>query len=479
MNKIKEVTDLIKNNKRTVILTGAGVSTLSGIPDFRGENGVYSHSVSGEEILSEEYFLNNTEEFFNFYFNNLILKNAKPNKTHKIMNELYNKGFIQAIITQNIDNLHIKQDNLIEVHGNIDKNYCMGCYSEYNLKELLLLRDEEGIPRCSKCNLIIKPDITLYGENLNKEGLMDAIYQIKECDVLVIAGTSLSAYPICDIIEWFQGEAIIIINKTNTEKDKIADILIQDDLNEVFNEIYIELNGEAFQENNSKRLSKFLSLILRHHPEKIGIEVDKHGYADVDKLIDGINKSGLKIDFERLKEIVDYDNKQRYSFNKDMSKIRANQGHSINVIIPLRESIPPVALYHGTASKFYDNIKEKGLLKMNRQHVHLSENIKTAINIGKRHGSPIVLKIDTAKMHKDGYKFYLSKNNVWLTDEIPSQYITLIKRKEKNRCYMCSHWQHINIEEQFGLCELTNLKSKFNDGCPHGNKNNKSKKTGI
>ena len=252
MNKIKEVAELIKNNKRTVILTGAGVSTLSGIPDFRGENGVYSHSINGEEVLSEEYFLNNTEDFFNFYFNNLILKNAKPNKTHKIINQLYNKGFVQAIITQNIDNLHIKQDNLIEVHGNIDQNYCIGCYSEYNLKELLRLRDKESIPRCSKCNLIIKPDITLYGENLNKESLMNAIYETKECDVLIIAGTSLSTYPICDIIEWFQGEAIVIINKTSTEKDKIADILIQDDLNKVFNELYLELNGEAFHEVNTK-----------------------------------------------------------------------------------------------------------------------------------------------------------------------------------------------------------------------------------
>lgn len=242
MNKIKEISNLLKENKKTVILTGAGVSTLSGIPDFRGENGVYSHSTSAEDILSEDYFLNNTEEFFNFYFKNLVLKNAKPNKTHKIINELYNKGFIKSIITQNIDNLHIKQDNLIEIHGNMNINYCMGCSAEYTLDETIHNRDEAGIPRCPKCNLIIKPNITLYGENLNQEELMNAIYEIKECNVLIIVGTSLSAYPVCNIIEWFQGESIIIINKTNTEKDNIADILINDDLNKVFNEIYRELN---------------------------------------------------------------------------------------------------------------------------------------------------------------------------------------------------------------------------------------------
>ena len=172
------------------------------------------------------------------------------------------------------------------------------------------------------------------------------------------------------------------------------------------------------------KLSIFISLILRHKPEAINIKLDRFGYAYVDELIAGINKSGKHtIDFEKLKNIVNEDKKGRYSFSDDFTKIRANQGHSIRVDVELKEAIPPNTLYHGTATRNLENILSSGIKKMSRLYVHLSDNIETASQVGKRHGSPIILKVDAKKMHKDGYKFYISENKVWLTDTVPSLYV--------------------------------------------------------
>lgn len=174
-----------------------------------------------------------------------------------------------------------------------------------------------------------------------------------------------------------------------------------------------------------KHLSKFMSLILRHKPETIGISLDPHGYADVDELLRGMNQHGSKIDFETLKEIVKTDNKQRYSFNGDKTKIRANQGHSIDVNVGLEELQPPNVLYHGTGEKSVQGIKKYGIKKMDRLYVHLSKDYETAIKVGSRHGKPVVFKIDTEKMYQDGYKFFLSKNKIWLTKHVPTQYIEI------------------------------------------------------
>jgi putative RNA 2'-phosphotransferase len=181
-----------------------------------------------------------------------------------------------------------------------------------------------------------------------------------------------------------------------------------------------------------KNISKFISLILRHNPGVIGIKLDSHGWADVNDLIVGINVH-MNIpdkDFfgpNELIEIVETDEKQRYSFNDDMTKIRANQGHSIKVDVELDEAEPPEYLYHGTANneKYLGAIRKsgKGLLPMSRNHVHLSKDVKTAIEVGKRHGTPHVFKVHSGKMHVDGYKFYLSKNGVWLTDRVPAEYL--------------------------------------------------------
>ncbi len=174
------------------------------------------------------------------------------------------------------------------------------------------------------------------------------------------------------------------------------------------------------------KLSVFISLVLRHHPETIGIELDEHGWANVEELLCGINNSGRTIDMEILEEIVRADKKQRYSFNEDKTLIRANQGHSIPVDVELEEMQPPQVLYHGTASRFLDSIMQEGLKPMSRLYVHLSSDIETAKVVGARHGSPVILKINTSQMHEDGVKFYLSKNGVWLTKNISTKYIELL-----------------------------------------------------
>ena len=171
------------------------------------------------------------------------------------------------------------------------------------------------------------------------------------------------------------------------------------------------------------KLSKFISLVLRHNPGAAHITLDKHGWADVEELLAGISQTGRKIDLEVLKEIVASDGKQRYSFNGDMTRIRANQGHSIPVDVELKECQPPEFLYHGTASRFYDSIQQEGLKPMGRLYVHLSGDAETAVKVGKRHGVPVVLKIHSGEMSRDGHKFHLSENGVWLTKEIQGKYM--------------------------------------------------------
>jgi putative RNA 2'-phosphotransferase len=172
------------------------------------------------------------------------------------------------------------------------------------------------------------------------------------------------------------------------------------------------------------KISRYMSLVLRHAPEKAGITLDKNGWADVKKLISGINKMRhTNVTLEDIKEVVETNDKQRYKFNDDYTKIRANQGHSVSVDIEMAEKEPPEVLYHGTAYRFINSIKAEGLKPKSRLYVHLSADTETAVNVGKRHGSPVVLTIDTAKMHEDGYKFYLSENGVWQTLAVPAEYI--------------------------------------------------------
>ena len=178
------------------------------------------------------------------------------------------------------------------------------------------------------------------------------------------------------------------------------------------------------------KVSKFLSLVLRHAPEKIDLTLDKEGWVDVDDLITRISANGGKLNLGILKEVVAENNKKRFTFSDDGKKIRANEGHSIKVDLGLEEKQPPRMLFHGTVGHFLSGIREKGLVKGSRNYVHLSATIKVAIEVGKRRGKPIVLLIESGKMYDQGYKFYLSKNMVWLIDYVPVNFIQQFKVRE-------------------------------------------------
>ncbi len=173
---------------------------------------------------------------------------------------------------------------------------------------------------------------------------------------------------------------------------------------------------------NLDKLSVFISLVLRHNPAAAHITLDEHGWADVDDLLTGIRNTGRKINMNILEDIVATDKKRRYSFNQDKTLIRANQGHSIPVDVELKEQEPPEFLYHGTAERFLNRIEKEGLQSMSRLYVHLSTDPETALQVGKRHGKPVVLKIYSGSMYRDGNKFYLSENSVWLTKKIERKY---------------------------------------------------------
>jgi putative RNA 2'-phosphotransferase len=178
-------------------------------------------------------------------------------------------------------------------------------------------------------------------------------------------------------------------------------------------------------ENQLKHISKLMSLVLRHKPEEIGLQLNEQGWAKVDELINNINTRGFLVNFEIIDKVVQTNDKKRFAFNEDKTMIRASQGHSIAVELNLPETVPPDILYHGTAVKHLDSILQTGLQKQNRQHVHLSATTETAKAVGSRHGKPIVLAVDAKTMQNAGFKFYLSENKVWLTDTVPVHYITL------------------------------------------------------
>ncbi len=173
-----------------------------------------------------------------------------------------------------------------------------------------------------------------------------------------------------------------------------------------------------------KHTSKFLSLVLRHQPEEIGLQLDEHGWASVEELITKMNAKAVVVDMAMLETIVATNDKKRFVFNDDKTRIRASQGHSIEVELDLQPTEPPAILYHGTTGKYLASILQMGLQKQARQHVHLSATIDTAMAVGNRHGKPVVLTIDARAMHDNGFAFYLSENKVWLTEAVPVQYIS-------------------------------------------------------
>lgn len=180
-------------------------------------------------------------------------------------------------------------------------------------------------------------------------------------------------------------------------------------------------------EKETIKISKFLSLVLRHKPQTIGLQLDDNGWAEVNEVIDKVNRNGFTITPDTLNHVVVTNNKKRFSFNEDRTKIRANQGHSIEINLYLKEVSPPQHLYHGTGERSVKSILATGLKKRNRQHVHLSSDIETAIVVGRRHGKPKVVIIEAAQMKDEGFPFYLSENGVWLTDYVPPEFLQVLE----------------------------------------------------
>ena len=242
MDKINTLINYIKESRNTVFFCGAGISTESGLKDFRSKDGLYNekYDYPPEIMLSHSFFIDKTSEFYNFYKDKLNSLNYKPNITHKVLKKLEDKNLLQAVITQNIDGFEeeVGIKNLYELHGSIKRNYCMDCNKFYDEEYIFNSKD---IPKCS-CGGIIKPDVVLYEEGLNQTTLYDSIRKIEEAELLIIGGTSLAVYPAASLINYFHGKHIVIINKGNTMKDSIADLVINDSIGNVFKRIEKEID---------------------------------------------------------------------------------------------------------------------------------------------------------------------------------------------------------------------------------------------
>lgn len=232
MDKIKQIKDAIDNSYNIVVFTGAGISVPSGIPDFRSSTGLYKQksglNASAEEIISNYFFNRYPDDFYKFYKEKLVYPNAKYNEAHKFFADLEKINKNVTVITQNIDGLHTEAGSteVLEIHGSIHRNNCTGCYKFYPLDEIL---KSQGIPKCS-CGAIIKPDVVLYGENLDYNVLTKSMYKMQHADLLIVVGTSLAVQPANSLINYFNGDKIIIINKSETPYDNSASIVINDDI---------------------------------------------------------------------------------------------------------------------------------------------------------------------------------------------------------------------------------------------------------
>lgn len=237
----EELKKIIDESNNIVFLGGAGVSTESNIPDFRSKDGLYNavnkYGYPPEKLISHSFFKNNTELFYDYYKNNLIYKDALPNKAHKALALLEQRGKLKAIITQNIDNLHqiAGNKNVLELHGSVYRNYCQNCGEFYDLNYIINCKDK--VPKCEKCGGVIKPDVVLYEECLNEETLSLSCKFISEADVLIVGGTSLVVYPAAGLINYYKGKKLILINKSETSYDKIADLIINDSIGKVLSEV--------------------------------------------------------------------------------------------------------------------------------------------------------------------------------------------------------------------------------------------------
>lgn len=238
-NKIIQLQKIIDDSKNIVFFGGAGVSTESGIPDFRSVDGLYNmkYDYPPETILSRSFFDSNLKEFYRFYKDKMIVKGVKPNYAHEFLYKLEKKGKLLSVVTQNIDGLHYLAGNtrVFELHGSIKRNYCMKCNRFYDENYII---NSESIPKC-ECGGIIKPDVVLYEEGLNDNILFNAIKDIMSADCLIVGGTSLTVYPAAGLIRYFEGKNLVLINKDKTEYDKYASLVINDKIGEVFRKIKV------------------------------------------------------------------------------------------------------------------------------------------------------------------------------------------------------------------------------------------------
>lgn len=237
---VKKLQEIIQNSQNIVFFGGAGVSTESGIPDFRSVDGLYhmKYDFPPETILSHTFFMRKTEEFYRFYHDKMLCLDAKPNAAHLKLAELEEKGKLKAVITQNIDGLHQQAGSrrVLELHGSVHRNYCMKCGAFYDAH---YMKQVDGVPKCEKCGGTIKPDVVLYEEGLDQQTLKDSVAFISQADVLIIGGTSLAVYPAAGLIDYFQGSSLVVINKSPTPRDQSADLLVSGSIGEVLSEIRV------------------------------------------------------------------------------------------------------------------------------------------------------------------------------------------------------------------------------------------------
>ena len=240
LQQLEKLQEIISHAKKLVFFGGAGVSTESGIPDFRSVDGLYhlKYDVPPEQILSHSYFMTHTKKFFDFYKDKMLYLNAKPNSAHLKLAELEQAGILSAIVTQNIDGLHqlAGSKNVYELHGSVHRNYCMHCGKAFDVNFIL---ESKNIPHCDCCGVTIKPDVVLYEESLPDKTVESAIQAITEADVLIIGGTSLNVYPAAGFLRYFHGKHLIILNRDTTQADSMAELCIRDNIAEVLEKIKI------------------------------------------------------------------------------------------------------------------------------------------------------------------------------------------------------------------------------------------------
>ena len=236
-DQIQQLRDILTASNNIVFFGGAGVSTESGIPDFRSVDGLYKmkYKYPPETIISHSFFMRNPDEFYRFYKDKMLITDAKPNAAHLALAKLEEMGKLKAVITQNIDGLHqaAGSKRVYELHGSVLRNYCMKCGAPY---DVFKVKNADGIPRCDKCGGMIKPDVVLYEEGLDQKTIQNAVSAISHADVLIIGGTSLVVYPAAGLIDYFNGSKLVVINKSPTSRDAAADLLIADSIGKVLGE---------------------------------------------------------------------------------------------------------------------------------------------------------------------------------------------------------------------------------------------------